>query len=98
MRIAIQLLKLGVYFSFGGTSTYSGSKRVKRVIASLPPDRILTETDSPYLPPKSLAGHFPNTPASIHEILAEIAHIRGATVEEAAQAVWANAHRLFKKL
>ncbi len=97
-EIAIQLLKLGVYFSFGGTSTYSGSKRVKRVIASLPPDRILTETDSPYLPPKSLAGHFPNTPASIHEILAEIAHIRGATVEEAAQTVWANAHRLFKKL
>ncbi len=97
-EIAAQLLKLGVYFSFGGTSTYSGSKKVKRVIASLPPDRILTETDSPYLPPKSLAGHFPNTPASIPEILLNIAHIRGVTEEEAAQTVWANAHKLFKKL
>ena len=57
--------KLGLYFSFGGTSTYSGSKKAKRTIAALSADRLLTETDSPYLPPKSKYGTFPNTPESI---------------------------------
>lgn len=97
-EIALELQKLGVYFSFGGTSTYSGSKKARRTIAALDFDRILTETDSPYLPPKSRAGQFPNTPASIPEIAANIADIRGATAEETAETVWQNAHRLFKKL
>ena len=97
-EIAAELQKLGIYFSFGGTSTYSGSKKARRTIAALDFCRILSETDSPYLPPKSRAGQFPNTPASIPEIVANIADIRGATVEETAQTVWDNAHRLFKKL
>lgn len=95
---AAELLKLGLYFSFGGTSTYSGSKRVKKSILSIPMQRILTETDSPYLPPRSKAGQFPNTPESIEEILRNIADIKGLTPEEAASAVFDNAHELFKKL
>ena len=98
VEIALELQKLGVYFSFGGTSTYSGSKKAKRTIAALSFERLLTETDSPYLPTKSRAGQFPNTPESIPEILANIADIRGATVEETAKTIWNNAHRLFKKL
>lgn len=90
--------KLGLYFSFGGTSTYSGSKKAKRTIASLALERILTETDSPYLPPKSKYGTFPNTPESIPEILKNIAEIRSIGEEQAAEKVWQNAHTLFKKL
>lgn len=90
--------KLGLYFSFGGTSTYSGSKKAKRTIAALSADRLLTETDSPYLPPKSKYGTFPNTPESIPEIAENMAQIRGVTVEEMVNAVWSNAHTLFKKL
>jgi len=97
-EIALELQKLGVYFSFGGTSTYSGSKRARRTIAALNAERILTETDSPYLPPKSRAGTFPNTPESIPEILQNIADIRGVTAENMAKTVWQNAHNLFKKL
>ncbi len=97
-EIALELQKLGVYFSFGGTSTYSGSKRARRTIAALNAERILTETDSPYLPPKSRAGTFPNTPESIPEILQNIADIRGVTAEIMAKTVWQNAHNLFKKL
>ena len=97
-EIALELEKLGVCFSFGGTSTYSGSKKAKRTIAALKRESILTETDSPYLPPKSRAGQFPNTPESIPEILQNIADIRGVTAEEMAEIVWNNAHRLFKKM
>ena len=74
--------KLGLYFSFGGTSTWSGSKKAKRTISALPAEKILTETDSPYLPPKSKYGAFPNTPESIPEIALNIAEIKGLTLEE----------------
>ncbi len=97
-EIALELQKLGIYFSFGGTSTWQGSKKARRTIAALNADRLLTETDSPYLPPKSLYGTFPNTPASIPEILCNMAAVRGVGAEEAAETVWQNAHTLFKKL
>lgn len=97
-EIAAELEKLGLYFSFGGTSTWSGSKKAKRTIALLKEERLLTETDSPYLPPKSMYGTFPNTPASIPEILKNMADIRGVSEEQMAETVWQNAHNLFKKL
>lgn len=97
-EIAAELEKLGCYFSFGGTCTYSGSKKVRKTIAALSSDRIMTETDSPYLPPKSRQGIFPNTPESIPEILNSIAAVRGVPPEDMARTVWDNAHALFKKL
>lgn len=90
--------KLGIYFSFGGTSTWSGSKKAKRTISALPLSKLLTETDSPYLPPKSKYGTFPNTPESIPEIAQNIAEIKGLPVEEVTSQIWANAHMLFNKL
>lgn len=97
-EIALELQKLGVYFSFGGTSTYSGSKRAKKAICALDASRLLTETDSPYLPPKSKAGTFPNTPESIPEIAENMAQLRGISLAELTETVWTNAHTLFKKL
>ncbi len=97
-EIAATLEKMGFYFSFGGTSTFSGSKRARKCIAAISQERLLTETDSPYMPPKSRAGEFPNTPESIPEICANIADIKGVTAETAAENVWRNAHELFKKL
>ena len=97
-EIALELEKLGVYFSFGGTSTYRGGKKAKRTIAALPFNKILTETDSPYLPPASKYGIFPNTPESIPEILKNIAEIKNAGEEEAAERIWSNAFKLFPKL
>lgn len=98
LEIAKEIEKLGGYFSFGGTSTYSGSKKAKKTIASLDTERLLTETDSPYLPPKSKYGTFPNTPESIPEILENMAVLRGVSKEEMSEIVWQNAHMVFKKL
>ncbi|MDE5943626.1 MAG: TatD family hydrolase [Clostridia bacterium] len=97
-EIAAEIQKLGFGFSFGGTCTYSGSKKARRTIAALNINRIMTETDSPYLAPKSKQGEFPNTPESIPEVAQAIAEIRGLTLEGVAEAVWNNAHTLFKKL
>lgn len=97
-ELAVEFAKLGLYFSFGGTSTYKGSKRAKKSIAAIPAERLLTETDSPYLPPASKYGTFPNTPASIPEITANMAALKGMETADMAAAVWANAHALFKKL
>lgn len=98
LEIAKEIEKLGGHFSFGGTSTYSGSKKAKKTIASLDTERLLTETDSPYLPPKSKYGTFPNTPESIPEILENMAVLRGVSKEEMSEIVWQNAHMVFKKL
>lgn len=98
VEIAKELEKLGLYFSFGGTSTYSGSKRARKTIAALSEYRLLTETDSPYLSPKSKTGEFPNTPESIPEIAANMAEIKGLDIGEMCGSIWNNAHALFKKL
>ena len=97
-ELSAEFEKLGLYFSFGGTSTWSGSKKAKRTIAALPLDRIMTETDSPYLPPKSKYGTFPNTPESIPEIAQNIAEVKGLDLETISNAVWDTAHKFFKKL
>ena len=98
VEMETELEKAGAYFSFGGTSTYSGSKKARRCISVLGLTRLLTETDSPYMPPSSRAGQFPNTPESIPEIAANIAELHGVGAEECAYIIWTNAHTLFKKL
>lgn len=97
-EMAAEFAKMGMYFSFGGASTWKGSKKAKRTIASLPLGSILTETDSPYMPPASIYGTFPNTPRSIPEIAACMAIERGICADELQKAVWENAHKLFTKL
>ncbi len=97
-EMSLEFAKLGLCFSFGGASTWKGSKKAKKTIFCLPAQRLLTETDSPYMPPQSVYGTFPNTPLAIPEICASMADIRGVTVEEMANTIWENAHKLFPKL
>ena len=97
-EIASEFSKLGVYFSFGGTSTYKSGKKARRTIRALSDDRLITETDSPYLSPESKRGVFPNTPESIPEIAETMADARGCGVAEITERIWENAHRLFSKL
>lgn len=97
-ELAAEFLKSGVSFSFGGASTWKSAKKARATIAMLPSDKILSETDSPYMAPQSVYHTFPNTPLAIPEICASFAHIRGVTEEEVAKVAWNNAHNLFKKL
>lgn len=97
-EIAEILTKAGLYFSFGGASTWKSSKRAARAIVTIKEERLLTETDSPYMSPASSYGAFPNTPLAIPEILKNMAEIKGKSCEQMQNIVWDNAHRLFKKL
>lgn len=89
---------LGLYFSFGGTSTYKGSKKVAKSAVEVPTDRILSETDSPYLSPEPLRGSFPNSPENIPVIVSALAALRGENEEALALQIRKNALALFKKI
>lgn len=88
-------LELGGYFSFGGVACFKNAKSVWESVQACPADRILTETDSPYLSP--FRGQ-KNTPANIPVIAARLAQLRGEEGEAFALQVRKNAHTLFAKL
>ena len=64
----------------------------------MPQDRILTETDSPYLAPEPYRGTFPNTPANVVRVAEALADLRGESFENFCVRVRENAARLFKRL
>lgn len=88
-------LELGGYFSFGGVSCFKNAKNVWESIQACPVNRILSETDSPYLSP--LRGE-KNTPTNIPLIVARLAELKGISVEDMKTAIEENAVRLFPKL
>ena len=94
-EIANDFLELGGYFSFGGTACFKNARRVVESVAVCPKDRILSETDSPYLSP--CRGE-KNTPANIPVIVKKLAEIRGEGEEELTEQIKKNAKRLFPKL
>ena len=89
---------LGFYFSFGGTSTYKGANKVQESVRRTPADRILTETDSPYLTPEPLRGSFPNEPKNVVRVLENLAVLREEKKEALEKQISQNAKRLFFRL
>ncbi len=89
-------LEMGLYLSFSGILTFGASAEPIREAAKLAPaDRILVETDAPFLAPKPMRGKR-NEPAFVVHTGAAIAALRGVSVEELAQSTSENAKRLFK--
>ncbi len=97
VETAKELINLGFYISFGGTLTFKNSRTAVEVAKFVPKDRMLTETDSPYLAPEPFRGTV-NSPKNIPFIAQKLAEIRGETVEETARAVYENTLRLFTKI
>ena len=82
-------LDLGFYLSFSGTLTYPKAEALREVAKQVPLDRILVETDCPYLPPQPWRGKR-NEPAYVVATARQLADIRGLTLEEVAAHTWAN--------
>ena len=97
VETAKELLNLGLYISFGGSVTFKNARTVREVAAFVPQDRLLTETDSPYLAPEPIRGTV-NSPKNIPIIAEKLAEIRGESVKDIEIAVEENARRLFTKL
>ena len=91
---AEKALDLGFDLSFSGIVTFKSSLSVQQVARWAPLDRILVETDSPYLAPIPKRGK-PNEPAYVIHTARRVAELRGLAVEELAEATTANARRRF---
>lgn len=91
---AEEVIKRDWYLSLSGIVTFKKSDTLRAVAKNVPLDRLLIETDTPYLAPQSRRGHT-NEPAFLPETAAVIAACRGISVEEVAQATAENASRLF---
>ncbi len=91
---ALSAIDLGFYISFSGIVTFANATTLKQVAASLPEDRILVETDCPYLTPAPYRGK-PNQPAFTRHVAEHIAELRGVPFEQIAEATTRNFRRLF---
>ncbi len=91
------LLDLGFYISFSGTLTFKNARALPDVCAYLPMDRILSETDSPYLAPVPLRGTV-NEPKNVKFVTEKIAQIKGVSVEETSATIMQNAITVMPKL
>lgn len=93
---ARKVLDLGLYISISGIVTFKNAKALKAVAADIPADRLLVETDSPFLAPVPHRGR-PCEPAFVVDTAAYIAELRGVSLEQLAAATSDNFYRLFSK-
>ena len=89
-----QALELGFYISFAGPITFKNSKNVPDVVKMVPLEKILIETDSPYLSPEPNRGKR-NDSRNVKYVAEKIAEIRDASIEEIAKITYENAIRIF---
>ena len=90
-------LDLGFYISFSGIVTFKNATAIQEAARYVPLDRLLVETDSPYLAPVPKRGK-PNEPAYVRHTATFVAQLRGDSLENIAQATTANCLRLFNKI
>ncbi len=94
-EFAMECVNEGFYVALGGPVTFKNSKKPKEVAKTVPLDKLLLETDSPFLAPHPFRGKL-NSPAKIPLIAEEIAKLRNITLEELASATTDNVERVFK--
>ena len=93
-EIADAAMEMGFYISFSGIVTFKSAKDLKDVAKHVPLDRMLIETDSPYLAPAPFRGKM-NQPGYVRYVAEHIAELRGISVEEVAERTTENFFRLF---
>lgn len=89
---------LGFYFSFGGTCTFKNANKVCESVMRVPMDKILSETDCPYLTPVPHRGEFPNQPQYVAYAVRKMAELKQVDEERLKTQIRTNAQRLFAKL
>ncbi len=94
-EVAAQAMEMGFYISFSGIVTFKKALALKEVAKRMPLERMLIETDSPYLAPAPFRGKT-NEPAWVKHVAEEIARLREIPVEEIGQTTSSNYFKLFK--
>lgn len=94
-ELAESFLAMGLHISFAGMVTFKKSAELRHVASRVPAERLLIETDSPYLSPEPWRGKRPNEPARVIHTARCIAEARGMSLEALAEQTTENAVRLF---
>lgn len=92
---AVECVQMGLHISFAGMVTYKKNDALRAIAQAVPDDRLLTETDCPYLSPEPKRGKR-NEPANVVHTAACLAQVRGITAERLAELTSDNARRLFR--
>jgi TatD DNase family protein len=92
--MAAELLKRGWYLGFDGPITYKNARKALEVLEICPADKILVETDSPYLSPVPMRGKR-NDSRNLRYVIEKIAEVKGLAPEEVERLTWENGKRLF---
>ena len=95
VEMARELLRRGWMLSFNGAITFKNARRAPEVISAVPLERILIETDAPYLAPVPYRGRR-NDSTYVHLVAERIAQIKGVDAAEVEQTTWENGKRFFK--
>ncbi|MBE6032129.1 MAG: TatD family deoxyribonuclease [Clostridiales bacterium] len=93
-ELAAQYVKLGAWISMAGPITFKNARKAPEVIAAVPDDRLLAETDSPFLTPEPFRGKR-NSPVNVEYTVRKIAEIKGITYESAAALTLNNAKAFY---
>jgi TatD DNase family protein len=96
-ELAMKAVALGLSISFTGILTFRKSQALRDLVAELPGDRIMVETDAPYLAPGKFRGKR-NEPAYVIEIAKVLAEARGVSLEDVSRQTTENFFRLFGKV
>ncbi len=96
-EMAQECIDMGFYISLAGPVTYTNAKRPQEIAGKVPLDRLLVETDAPYLAPEPLRGRR-NEPGNVRFVAEKIAQLRGITLDELAQATTSNVEQVFGKM
>lgn len=97
MEMMREVVALGFYVAFGGSATFKNAAKLTAIAAAVPFDRLLLETDCPYLTPQPYRGRR-NEPVYVKLVAEHIAGLREIDIDEIGQATTANIKRLFTKI
>ncbi len=95
---ALDVIEMGFYIGIAGPVTFSKSTDLREAVKAAPIERILVETDSPYLTPEPFRGRRQNEPALVHIVAQKVAEIRNLDVADLAKITTDNALKLFSKI
>ena len=95
VEMAQEYLKMDFYLGVGGVATFKNGRKLKEVIEAVPLDKIVLETDCPYLAPVPFRGKR-NSSEKLHYVVAAIAEQKGVSEEEVERITWENACKLYR--
>lgn len=95
LEMAYEVIKMGYYISIAGPVTFKNAAKLPEIVAKIPLERLLVETDSPYLTPQPYRGKR-NEPAYVKLVAQQVASLRGMELDDLAKATSENVRNLFK--